>query len=55
MHGGDVNNDATVNIADAIAILSHLFGGAGDLFLPFGDCGPDPTEDGLGPCVYDCH
>jgi hypothetical protein len=36
---GDVNVDGAVNIADAIALLSHLFGGGGDL-----DC--DDAGDG---------
>lgn len=29
VHVGDVNADATINIADAIALLAHLFGGTG--------------------------
>ncbi len=37
---------------DAIAILGHLFGGAGDLPAPFGACGSDPTDDALPKCEY---
>ena len=40
------------NIADAVSILSHLFGGTGDLLPPFGECGPDPTDDPLVDCLY---
>jgi hypothetical protein len=35
-------DDGKLNIADAIAILSHLFAGAGPL-PPFGSCGIGPT------------
>ncbi len=52
---GDANDDGVLDIGDAIAILSHLFAHAGPLKPPFGECGIDPTEDGLdclefGPC-----
>jgi hypothetical protein len=50
MKAADANDDGQVNIADAIAALGHLFGGAGDLPPPFGACGTDPTDDGL-TCV----
>jgi len=44
---GDANDDGRTNIADAISILGHLFGGSGDLPAPFGVCGTDPTDDTL--------
>jgi len=48
----DANDDGNLNIADAIAVLGHLFGGTGPLPAPFPDCGSDPSEDGMGKCVY---
>ena len=50
LDAADANDDGAVDIADAIAILSHLFAGSGDLPKPFGECGVDPTLDGLN-CV----
>ena len=51
---GEVNQDGSVNIADAIALLGYLFGGAGPLPDPTAKvCGEDPTEDDLDPCVFD--
>jgi len=47
LDAADANDDGSVNVADAIAVLSHLFGGAGPLPGPFGECGPDVTEDEL--------
>ncbi len=44
------NDDGAVDIADAIAVLGHLFAGAGDLPEPFGECGVDPTADDMS-----CH
>jgi len=46
----DSNDDGTVNIADAVRMLGYLFSGAGELPLPGGFCGDDPTADGLD-CV----
>ena len=43
----DANDDGRVNISDAVAILHHLFRGAGFLPEPAGECGVDPTDDGL--------
>ena len=43
----DANDSGLVDIADAIAVLSHLFAQAGPLPAPFGECGVDTTEDGL--------
>ncbi len=48
----DANDDGALNIADAIKILGHLFAGEGPLPDPFDACGPDPTDDELGPCNY---
>ena len=44
----DANDDGAVDIADAIAVLGHLFAGVGDPPEPFGECGIDPTIDELG-------
>ena len=44
----DANDDGTVDIADAIVVLGHLFSSSGDLPEPFGECGFDPTMDTLG-------
>ena len=46
------NDDGAIDIADAIALLDFLFGGSGDLPEPFGECGVDPTEDGVGCDTY---
>jgi hypothetical protein len=43
----DANDDGALDIADAVKILGHLFAQAGPLAAPFGECGADPTEDGL--------
>ena len=44
IHTGDVNMDGTVNIADAIALLSYLFGGADPLACMKGaDANDDDT------------
>ena len=48
----DAHDDGAIDIADAIATLGHLFGGAGDLPEPFGECGADPTVDELGCDSY---
>ena len=48
LDAADANDDGSVNVADAIAVLAYLFGGAGPLARPFGECGPDETEDELG-------
>ena len=54
----DVNDDGRINVGDPVALLRHLFRGAPAPPAPSGECGPDPTEDGLGcesypPCVPD--
>ena len=48
LDAADANDDGTLDIADAIAILGHLFGNAGPLPQPFAECGADETEDELG-------
>ena len=50
---GDINDDGSVDIADPISLLGHLFGGAGDLPAPFPNCGSDTTDDQLGSCTYE--
>ena len=49
----DANDDGAIDIADAIAVLSHLFAGAGPLPEPFGECGVDPTVDNLDCTSYE--
>ena len=44
---GDANDDGDVNIADAISLLGHLFGGAPPLEEPFDTCGSDHTADAV--------
>lgn len=44
------------SVSDPVALLNHLFLGAPAPPAPFGECGVDPTVDGLGceafgPCV----
>ena len=48
----DANDNGAVNIADSIFILMYLFAG-GDPPPPPGPhlAGPDPTGDGLAPCL----
>ena len=48
----DSNDDGAVDIGDAIAVLSHLFAGSGNLPEPFGKCGIDPTVDELSCGAY---
>ena len=52
----DTNDDSELDLADAIALLTHLFADNDGLPAPFPDCGLDPTEDALGcdsfaPCA----
>ena len=47
----DANDDGGVDIGDAIGILQFLFS-SGSIPMPFPNCGPDPTSDGLGPCTH---
>ena len=48
----DSNDDGAVNISDATTILNHLFTDFGPLPNPMGECGVDPTDDGLTECVF---
>ena len=48
MDAGDVTDDSTVDILDAIALLSYLFSGGEAPGEPSGSCGVDPTHDDLG-------
>lgn len=50
----DSNDDGTINIADAVQLLGYLFSGNGELPLPGGNCGEDPTADGLGCDASGC-
>ena len=43
----DTNDDGTIDVADAVTVLSHLFAGSGPLPAPFNECGIDPTADDL--------
>ncbi len=46
----DVNDDGSSNVADAVYLLNALFTPGADDPPPPGalDCGPDPTDDGIG-------
>jgi hypothetical protein len=46
----DSNDSASVDLSDAVFVLNHLFSGGPAPPEPFGECGLDPTEDGLD-CV----
>lgn len=51
----DANDDGRVDLSDAIHALGHLFLGGPPPPAPGPDsCGPDPTEDDLGPCEVPC-
>lgn len=51
----DVNDDQTTDIADAVDLLNYLFfAGAPTPAAPFPNCGPDPTDDGLGCATSSC-
>lgn len=50
----DSNDDGALNIADPVQLLGHLFSGAGELPLPGGTCGGDPTVDSLGCDASGC-
>ena len=52
----DSNDDGVLNVADAVGLLLHLFGGAEPLPPPSLDCGGDPTPDNVSctmhpPCL----
>jgi hypothetical protein len=52
MDSADANDDGDVDIADAPALLGHLFSDTGPLPAPYPGCGPDPTDDNLPVCFY---
>lgn len=43
----DANDDGSLDLSDSVAVLAHLFLGAGGLPAPFPGCGVDPTDDPL--------
>ena len=47
MDAADANDDGSIDIADAIYLLSYLFGGGDQPPPPFPDPGIDPTPDTL--------
>lgn len=50
----DSNDDAKLDLSDAVFSLTWLFLGGRSLPAPGPDeCGNDPTPDRLSPCVYD--
>jgi hypothetical protein len=50
----DCNDDASVNLADPILLLSWGFAMGSQLPAPFPDCGVDPTDDLLSCDVSGC-
>lgn len=44
----DTNDDGTLDISDPVGLLNFLFVGQSSPPSPFGECGVDPTPDGLG-------
>ncbi|MEE3198430.1 MAG: hypothetical protein VX254_00235, partial [Planctomycetota bacterium] len=48
----DYNDDGRNDIADGVFLLGYLFMGAQPPAEPFGECGEDPTPDGLGCEIY---
>lgn len=43
----DATDDGTIDLTDAIYALNFLFLGGPQPSEPYGECGPDPTEDAL--------
>jgi hypothetical protein len=51
----DVNDDNSLDITDAVSSLEFQFLGGPEPAAPGpANCGPDPTNDTLGPCTYNC-
>ncbi|HAK96245.1 MAG TPA: hypothetical protein DCM87_14950 [Planctomycetes bacterium] len=48
----DANDDGTLDIADAVAMLAYLFSGGNVLPQPFTACGADATIDALDCAAY---
>lgn len=53
LKSADTTDDGRLDVADAVSMLLHLFGGVSSLPAPFGVCGTDPTPDDL-PCAAGC-
>jgi hypothetical protein len=49
----DANDDGSIDVADGVAILLHLFAGVAGLPGPSARCGIDPTSDTLGCARFD--
>ncbi len=43
----DTNDDGRLGVTDPIVLLTYLFLGGAPLSVPFGECGLDPTTDGI--------
>lgn len=53
LDAADVDDSGEIDLSDPIYLLSRLFQGGPAIPAPGPDpCGPDPTADGLEPCVY---
>jgi hypothetical protein len=48
LEAADANDDAAIDVSDAVRLLLALFAGAAPLPPPYPDVGSDPTPDGLG-------
>ena len=51
-NAADANDDGSMDIADAIALLGYLFSGQPAPPVPFIECGLDPTDDPLACETY---
>ena len=49
----DANDDGQFNVADPVYSLSSLFSNGALPPEPFGECGIDPTDDGLSCDQFD--
>jgi hypothetical protein len=57
LDAADADDNGQVQLTDAVRVLSFLFLGVGTIPLPGpppAACGPDPTADLLGGCVFAC-
>lgn len=53
MAAADANDDGSVDVVDPVWLLGHLFGLGWTIAEPASECGPDPTEDGLGCIAFE--